>query len=102
MWELKEKKKKKDEDALEINSSVYVLRADTCKHCIFFFLLLYSLINTWTTKHFPCINLSVIHRTAVLFTLTMNGGDWMLLDLQENYFTLNLKKTKAQSEATCQ
>lgn len=30
-------KKKKDEDALKINSSVYVLRADTCKHCIFFF-----------------------------------------------------------------
>jgi len=51
--------KTKDEDALKINSSVYVLRADTCKHCIFFFL--YSLINTRTTKHFPCINLSVIH-----------------------------------------
>lgn len=29
--------KTKDEDALKINSSVYVLRADTCKHRIFFF-----------------------------------------------------------------
>lgn len=57
--------KTKDEDALKINSSVYVLRADTCKHWIFFFL--YSLINTWTTKHFPCGNLSVIHLGLLLY-----------------------------------
>lgn len=50
--------KTKDEDALKINSSVYVLRTGTCKHCIVFFL--YSLINTRTTKHFPWVNLSVI------------------------------------------